>query len=44
MPNNRIDDLLNMGAGSEAQMLGVESDPNWAQKTHTNIVGGEWDK
>ena len=44
MPNNRIDDLLNMGAGSEARMLDLESDPNWAQKTHTNIVGGEWDK
>ena len=26
MPNNRIDDLLNMGAGSEAQMLGVEGE------------------
>ena len=44
MPNNRIDDLLNMGAGSEARMLDLESDPNWAQKVHTNIVGGEWDK
>ncbi len=44
MPNNRIDDLLNMGSESEARMLDLESDPNWAQKTHTNIVGGEWDK
>ena len=26
MPTNRIDDLLNMGAGSEAQMLGVEGE------------------
>jgi hypothetical protein len=44
MPNNRIDDLLNMGSESEARMLDLESDPNWAQKVHTNIVGGEWDK
>ena len=26
MPNNRIDDLLNMGSESEAQMLGVEGE------------------
>ena len=44
MPNNRIDDLLNMGSESEAQMLDLESDPNWAYKVHSNIVGGEWDK
>ena len=37
MPNNRIDDLLNMGAGSEALMLGVEGERTaWPSSRHTS--------
>ena len=37
MPNNRIDDLLNMGSESEAQMLGVEGERTaWPSSRHTS--------
>ena len=42
MNDGGIASLLSNG-GSEAMMLDLESAPNWAQKVHTNIVGGEWD-
>jgi hypothetical protein len=42
MNEGGIASLMSNG-GSEAMMLELESAPNWAQKVHTNIVGGEWD-
>ena len=42
MNEGGIASLMSNG-GSEAMMLDLESAPNWAQKVHTNIVGGEWD-
>jgi len=37
MPNNRIDDLLNMGSESEARMLGVEGERTaWPSSRHTS--------